>query len=274
MNCIYGGLVVVEPSGSYVLEMKHISKSFGGVKALLNVDLSLYPSEILGLVGDNGAGKSTLMNILTGILEADEGEIYLEGRKVSIHRPNDSMKLGIWMIYQKLALVDILDIPSNVFLGKELEINILGIVKLLAKRAMEREAIKVLSPLNIDFDTQMLRKQTRFLSGGQRACVAIGKVISSAAKIIIMDEPTAALGVKESRQFLEVVKTLKSKGISLIYITHRMGDIFEVADRVMVLRRGEVVECLETANTNLNELVTLMVGGGRLPAKAGKNKEK
>ena len=221
----------------FVVEMKNICKNFGGVKALDHVNLQLRYGETLGLVGDNGAGKSTLMKVLSGYHPPDSGEILFEKQPCQFFNPSDSMDVGIYMIYQKLALVDEFDIPSNIFLGKELIKSFCGgMIRKLDKKKMEQESEKILSPLKISIDLKAFRSRVRNLSGGQRASVAIGKVISNDAKVLIMDEPTAALGVKETRQFFEVIKQLKGRGLSVIFISHRMQDVFAMTDRVMILR--------------------------------------
>ena len=247
--------------------MRNICKNFGGVKAIDHVSLQLGYGETLGLVGDNGAGKSTLMKVLSGYHSPDSGEILLENRPYQFFNPSDSMDVGIYMIYQKLALVDEFDIPSNIFLGKEL-INLFfgGMIRKLDKKKMEQESEKILSPLRISIDRKAFRSKVRNLSGGQRASVAIGKVISNDAKVLIMDEPTAALGVKETRQFFEVIRQLKDRGLSIIFISHRMQDVFAMTDRVMILRGGKGVFCQDIAKTSIQEVVHYIVGGDLIDA--------
>ncbi|UCD79027.1 MAG: sugar ABC transporter ATP-binding protein [Desulfobacterales bacterium] len=251
----------------FVVEMKNICKNFGGVKALDHVNLQLRYGETLGLVGDNGAGKSTLMKVLSGYHPPDSGEILFENRPCQFFNPSDSMDVGIYMIYQKLALVDEFDIPSNIFLGKELIKSFCGgMIRKLDKKKMEQESEKILSPLKISIDLKAFRSRVRNLSGGQRASVAIGKVISNDAKVLIMDEPTAALGVKETRQFFEVIKQLKGRGLSVIFISHRMQDVFAMTDRVMILRGGKGVFCEDIAKTSIQEVVHYIVGGDLIDA--------
>jgi ABC-type sugar transport system ATPase subunit len=246
----------------FVIEMRNICKNFGGVKALEDVNLQLRYGETLGIVGDNGAGKSTLMKVLSGYHSPDSGEILFEDRPYQFMNPSDSMDIGIYMIYQKLALVDEFDIPANIFLGKELIKSFFGgIVRKLDKKKMKAESEKILSPLKIRIDKKAFKSKVRNLSGGQRSSVAIGKVISDDAKVLIMDEPTAALGVKETRQFFEVTRQLKDKGISIILISHRMQDVFAMTDRVMILRGGKKVFCEKIAETNIQEVVHYIVGG-------------
>jgi ABC-type sugar transport system ATPase subunit len=247
--------------------MKNICKNFGGVKALDQVDLQLRYGETLGLVGDNGAGKSTLMKVLSGYHPPDSGEIFFENQSYQFFSPSDSMDVGIYMIYQKLALVDEFDIPSNIFLGKELIKPFFGgMIRKLDTKKMEQDSEKILTPLKISIDRKAFRSRVRNLSGGQRASVAIGKVISNDARVLIMDEPTAALGVKETRQFFEVIKQLKDRGLSVIFISHRMQDVFAMADRVMILRGGQRVFCEEIAGTSIQEVVHYIVGGDLIDA--------
>jgi ABC-type sugar transport system ATPase subunit len=247
---------------NYVIEMRHICKNFGGVKALDDVDLKLGYGESLGIVGDNGAGKSTLMKVLSGYHSPDSGEILFEDQPYQFSNPSDSMDIGIYMIYQKLALVDEFDIPSNIFLGKELIRSFFGgIVRKLDKKKMVEESEKILSPLKIRIDRKAISSKVRDLSGGQRSSVAIGKVISNDARVLIMDEPTAALGVKETKQFFDIIKQLKGRGLSIIFISHRMQDVFAMTDRVMILRGGKYVFGEEIAKTSIQEVVHYIVGG-------------
>jgi len=245
-----------------LLEMRNITKNFGGVKALDNVSFELRYNETIGLVGDNGAGKSTLMKILSGLYVPDSGEIYYSGEIHHFSNPSDSMTVGIYMIYQKLALVDEFDASSNIFLGKELKRKKLGsLISVLDKRRMEKEAMNILAPMKIRMNKKLMRTPVRNLSGGQRSSVAIGKVISNDAKLLIMDEPTAALGVKETRQFFDIINKLKERGLSFIFISHRMQDVFTISDRIMILRGGKKVSCEEISKTSIKEVVHYMVGG-------------
>lgn len=242
-----------------LLKMGGISKSFGAVKALQKVDFELYYNEVVGLVGDNGAGKSTLIKIISGALIPDEGEIFFEGKKINVSSPEESRELGIGVMYQDLALVDSMDIVNNVFLGKPLTINLFGgAIELLNKKRMQNECWKILQELDMNFDS--LRRKTKALSGGQRKAVAIGRALYWKAKLIIMDEPTAALGVKELRKVLDLIKGLKEKGVSVIFISHNLQEIFSTVDRIVVLRRGELGGVRKADETNADEIIKLMVG--------------
>ena len=228
-------------SNEYILEAIGIKKHFGGVYALDNVDLNLRRGEILGLVGDNGAGKSTLIKIISGILRKDGGEIYFEGKKVNINNPVDSQRLGIETVYQDLSLVNNQNAPFNIFLGRELIYG--GVIKYLGflnKKMMLKESLDLLDRLKINIGD--LTKPMMDYSGGQRQAVAISKAVYWQSKVVILDEPTAALGVAESKKVLDLIKMLKEQsGISIIIISHNMQHLFSIVDRIMVLRRGKKI---------------------------------
>ena len=242
-----------------LLRMEEISKSFGSVKALQKVTLSLNHGEVLGLVGDNGAGKSTLIKILSGAILADEGEIFLEDQKVGIENPQDARNHGIETIYQTFALVGNLPIYLNLFLGRYRVKPILGgLIKILDERRMEKESWEILQNLGIHFNS--VREKVDHLSGGQRQAVAIGRALFFNPRIIIMDEPTSGLAVKEVEQIHQVIRDFKQKGVSIIFITHRLQSIFTVADQVMVLRAGQKVMEKSIQETTLEEVVRAMFG--------------
>ncbi len=221
------------------VEMRNIQKSFGAVRALQGVDLTLGRGEVLGLVGDNAAGKSTLMKILSGAYLPDEGEIWLNGERVHITNPEDSRRLGVEMVYQDFALANNLDVAANVFLGREVVRWQLGPLRVMDKRAMEDQARRLIDRLKIDIESVRLKVEN--LSGGQRQAVAIGRVTAFDARVIIMDEPTAALSVAAIGKVLDLVRELKAQGCSIIIISHRLEDVYQVSDRVMVLRQGHKV---------------------------------
>jgi simple sugar transport system ATP-binding protein len=243
------------------VEMRNIWKSFGAVQALKGVDLDLHEAEVLGLVGDNAAGKSTLMKVLSGAYIPDKGEIFIKGRKVRITSPEDSRLLGVEMVYQDFALADNLDVAANVFLGREAVRWHLGPIRVMNKRFMEHEARHLLDRLKIDIDS--VRLQVKNLSGGQRQAVAIGRVTAFDASVIIMDEPTAALSVAAIGKVLDLVDELKAQGCSIIVISHRLEDVHQVSDRVMVLRQGrKVCDCPITGDIHefREQIVAYMVG--------------
>jgi simple sugar transport system ATP-binding protein len=242
-----------------IVEMRGIVKNFGPVQALRGVDLRLHPREVLGLVGDNGAGKSTLMKVLTGVHEPDAGQILFEGRPVFFSGPHESRIIGIEMVYQDLALAGNLSVDGNIFLGREKTRNYLGgLIKLLDHKGMAREAVELLERLRIDIKSVQYRVET--LSGGQRQAVAIGRSAGFDAKVVIMDEPTAALAVKEVGKVLDLIHGLKDHNVAIILISHRMQDIFAVCDRIMVLRQGTVVGNLAKSDTHMDEIVALITG--------------
>ena len=243
----------------HIVQMKNISKSFGGIKALDNVSLNLIKGEVLALIGDNGAGKSTLIKVLTGDITKDSGDIFIDNKKVTINHPNDSIKLGIEALYQDLALVENFDLASNLFLGKELITKRIGF-PVLNKSLMIKKAYKIMKD-RLGYDIRNIREPTSFLSGGQQQAVAIGRMIISNAKILLMDEPFASLGAEGSRNLINMTNKLKKQGISIIIISHNLEHIFSVSDRILVLRLGKKVGLLEKSKTNKTKIVSLIVGG-------------
>lgn len=242
-----------------LIELKGISKSFGHVQALQDINCSIYPGEVVGLVGDNGAGKSTLVKIIAGVFTKDAGEIWVNGMPVSIHNPLDAMALGIAVVYQNLALVDQRDVVSNIFLGREL---VKGLV--LDRNRMTKESTQVLEELGIEIPS--LKAEVGILSGGQRQAVAITRAMGHGEKkqLVIMDEPVAALGVTESRKVLHLIKKLRDQGITVIVISHNMEHVFSVADRIVVLRRGRLAGICDKKETTAIDIVRLIVGAEHL----------
>ena len=226
-------------NNEFVVEMCSIKKSFGAVQALRGVDLELRHNEVLGLVGDNAAGKSTLMKVLSGAYIPDEGDILIEGKKVSFANPMDARRQGIEMVYQDYALANNLDVSGNVFMGREVVRIKLGPLGVLDYPYMEEETQNLIQRLNIKIAS--VRQKVERLSGGQRQAVAIARATAFDAKVIIMDEPTAALSVAAIDQVLELVQELKAQGSSIIIISHRLEDIYRVSDRMIVLRQGRKV---------------------------------
>jgi ABC-type sugar transport system ATPase subunit len=241
----------------YAVEMKGICKSFGGVHALMDVDLELRQGEIMWIAGDNGAGKSTLMKILSGAYQADKGEIFVFGKQVEINSPLDSFKQGISMIYQDLALFDNFDVARNIFAGRELVRGPLGMS--LDKRNMYKRAEELIKDLRVDIKSPKLNVAR--MSGGQRQMIACARAIAFQSKIMIMDEPTAALGVTEANKLLGLIKNLKELGLSILLITQRIPDILAIADRVFVLKGGMRQDVLNVSETTLDDVVTLIVKG-------------
>ena len=244
-----------------ILACRELSKRFGGVHALERVSFELHRGEVLALAGDNGAGKSTLIKAISGVHRADEGEIVYKGRPLSLANPRQARELGIETIYQDLALADNLDVGANVFLGREPRVRLLGLLPRLDRRQMRDAAREVLDTLEIDIDPRKLGHPVRNLSGGQRQAVAIGRAIFWKAELLIMDEPTAALGVPEQRKVMELIHRLKRQNVAIIFISHNLQDIFAVADRILVLRRGIKAGERRIDETDSDEVVKLMVGG-------------
>jgi len=239
-----------------ILELKGVSKHFGAVQALKNVDFEVRLGEVMALVGDNGAGKSTLIKGIAGIYPFDEGEIYFDGRQVYIHGPRDAAGLGIEIVYQDLALADNLDVVANMFLGRERVSGLLA----LDEESMEEAAIQTLESLSVT-TLRSVRLPVASLSGGQRQAIAVAKAVMWNSRVVILDEPTAALGVAQTRQVLDLVKKLRDKGLAVVIISHNLHDIFEVADRITVLRLGHRVNVFDASKTTQQEVVYAITAG-------------
>jgi ABC-type sugar transport system ATPase subunit len=241
-----------------ILEVRSITKKFGGLTAVDNVNMQVFPGEVVGLLGDNGAGKSTLIKMVSGVYAPTAGQIFYQGQAVTIHNPMDALRMGIETIYQDLALAENLNVYSNIFLGREKLKKYLGYINVLDHDYMLAESKKVLHRLDIEIPS--LRNKIRMLSGGQRQAVAISRSIYWDAKLLIMDEPTAALGVAEQKKVLDLERTLKSQNIPVIIISHQMLEVFSVADRLVIMRRGKKAGERLVKNTNTEEIVGLIVG--------------
>ncbi len=251
-----------QPAGKeLVVEMRGIKKHFGAVRALKGVDLALHRHEVLGLMGDNAAGKSTLMKVLSGAYTPSEGGIFIEGNGVELSSPMDARRMGIEMVYQDYALSNNLDVAANVFMGREVVQFSLGPIKVMDHAHMELETKKLLERLRINVASA--RQKVERLSGGQRQAVAIARATAFGAKVIIMDEPTAALSVAAIDKVIDLIRQLKEQGSSVIIISHRLEDIYRVADRMIVLRQGRKV-CDTPVEGDINEfrerVVAYMVG--------------
>src|SRR5215211_283051 len=256
----------IDVTDTPVLELQGVSKSFGAVQALFEVDFHVSPGEVMALVGDNGAGKSTLIKCIAGIHPIDSGEIRFEGTPVNIHGPKDAARLGIEIVYQDLALADNLDVVQNMYLGREL----IDRAKRLDETAMEAKAKETLSSLSVT-TISSVRQTVAGLSGGQRQSVAVAKAVMWNSKLVILDEPTAALGVAQTRQVLDLVRRLGEQGLAVILISHNLHDIFEVADSITVLRLGQNVAEYKRTETNQQEVVEAITAGklSKVPGGAG-----
>jgi simple sugar transport system ATP-binding protein len=239
-----------------LLELRSIAKHFGAIEALKGVDLDLEPGEVLGLMGDNGAGKSTLVKIIAGNFPPSEGEVRLEGRSCHFHKPVDARAEGIEVVYQDLALCDNLTSAANVFLGREMRKKF-GVLKVLDYRSMYERAGELFAELKSETRPRDLVKQ---MSGGQRQAVAIARTRLSEAKIVLMDEPTAAISVRQVAEVLDLIRRLRDQAIAVILISHRMPDVFAVCDRIAVLRRGRKVAEKAIADSSPEEVTGLITG--------------
>ncbi len=242
-------------SPSPLVELKGIHKAFGGVHAVQDVSLNLRAGEVVAVLGHNGAGKSTLMKMLAGAYPIDSGEVLINGQRVNIATPSDAQKMGIESIYQTLALADNLDAVANLFLGREL----LTKWRTLDDHRMDADARKVFQRLNKNFTN--IRIPVRRLSGGQRQVVAISRAIYFNAKILIMDEPTAALGPEETAMVAGLVRQLKAEGVGIFLISHDMHDVFALSDRVAVMKNGRMVGTYATADVTEDEVLAMIIGG-------------
>lgn len=247
-----------------IVEMRGISKYYGGIAALEDVDFSVGAGEVVALLGDNGAGKSTLIKILAGAVIADAGEIRVDGAPVHINSPARSKALGIETVYQDLALCDNIDVAANVFLGRELKKPCLGgLVRIFDRRRMGEETRALLADLKINIPD--IEAKVRDFSGGQRQTIAIAKTVYGAAKLIIMDEPTAALGVTQQEQVLRLIENLRERGEAIVLISHNMSDVMRVADRVVILKTGRLVTNRPKVATDRDQLVRMIVSGTEEP---------
>src|ERR671915_1818106 len=274
------GRVATSPGGGAelndavpILELRGVSKHFGAVQALYQVDFHVAPGEVMALVGDNGAGKSTLIKCIAGIHPFDEGEIVFDGEEVHIHNPKDAGRLGIEIVYQDLALADNLDVVQNMYLGREATDGF----RRLDETAMEAKAKETLSGLSVT-TIRSVRQIVAGLSGGQRQSVAVAKAVMWNSRVVILDEPTAALGVAQTRQVLNLVRRLAEHDLGVAIVTHNLHDVFEVADRITVLRLGQRVALFERAKTTQQEVVHAITAGkldhvpgmeGAAPAEVG-----
>ena len=238
-----------------ILELRGVNKSFGVVHVLHDVDFQIYPGEVTALVGDNGAGKSTLVKAIAGIYPLDTGTYLFEDKPVAVHGPNDVASLGVEVVYQDLALCDNLDIVSNMFLGRELKRR--GALDEAKMESLAREALSSLSVRTV----KSVRQPVSSLSGGQRQTVAIAKSVLWNAKVVLLDEPTAALGVAQTRQVLELVRRLADQGVGVVFISHNMNDVFEVADRICALYLGRVAAEVKAAEVTHSQVVELITAG-------------
>lgn len=241
-----------------LLSARGIAKRFGPIEVLLGVDLTLRGGEVLGLLGDNGAGKSTLMKVLSGAVLPDQGVLYMDGRPATFTSPHDARQRGIEMVYQDLSLCDTLSVAENLFLGRE-PIRRIGGLPFVDHAAINREAARMLESLQVKVPS--VRAKVKHLSGGQRQAIAIGRAVSFEPKVLILDEPTAALAVREVEEVLTLIRRLRSRGVGIILVSHRLQDVMAVTDRIMVMYEGRKVSERTTCDTTLTEVIQLIVQG-------------
>ncbi len=240
--------------GVPALSLRGISKSFGAVRALTDVDFDVYPGEVVGLVGDNGAGKSTLIKVIAGVGPADTGEIFVDGQQVRINSPQGAASLGIETVYQDLALCDNLDVVANLFLGREEK----SFLRSLDEAQMEYHTLEVLRTLDVKIPST--RTPVASLSGGQRQSIAVAKCILRKAKVVLLDEPTAALGVAQTKQVLALIRRLRGQGLAVVVISHNLADVFEVVDRVAVMRLGRRSGTFNIKDTTPERVISAITG--------------
>ncbi|HSS93088.1 MAG TPA: ATP-binding cassette domain-containing protein [Candidatus Dormibacteraeota bacterium] len=257
-----------QASSEPLLKVRELDKHFGPVQALYHVDLDLPAGQVTALCGDNGAGKSVLTKCIAGIYQPDHGEVFWEGRPIHVHTPRDAARLGIETVYQDLALADNLDIVQNMFLGRER----VRTLELLDEDSMERAAAETLASLRVT-TVRSIRQPVASLSGGQRQSVAVAKAVMWNSKLVIMDEPTAALGVVQTKQVLELIKRLRERGLAVMVISHNLTDVFQVADRIAVLYLGRLVVQGPASQFDLQSVVEYMTTGGSSRTGGGRAKE-
>ncbi len=241
-----------------LLQLADIQKSFGSVDVLHDIEFNVSAGQVIGLVGDNGAGKSTLMKIITGIYSADKGSIRFKDQDITALNPGERRALGIEMIYQDLALARQQDVASNIFLGREPRKTVLGMPWFVDRRTMQSEAARMIDRLGASLPS--ITRPVGTFSGGQQQTVAIARALTFNPSLVIMDEPTAALAVKEVQSVLNLIRQLKEQGIAVILISHRLNDVLSVTDQIVVLRQGRKVDSLNTADITMNTLVSSIVG--------------
>jgi D-xylose transport system ATP-binding protein len=253
-----GGAPELSSSPSPLLALKGVSKRFGAVEALKDVEFELRPGEVIGLVGDNGAGKSTLIKAIAGVQPADEGQAFFDGHPVRLTSPQAATRLGIATVYQDLALCENLDVVENLYLGHEVGNSIPG-VHLLDEPAMEHRTLELLDSLGVT-TIRSVRTEVAQLSGGQRQAVAIARSLLGEPKIVLLDEPTAALGIVQTREILKLIERLRERGLGVVVISHNLANVFEVADRIVVLRLGRAVATLDADETKREQVVGAITG--------------
>ncbi len=248
-------------SREVLLGARAMSKSYGGLRAVSEASLDLYPGEVVALVGDNGAGKSTFVKMLSGVIAPDAGTLSVNGNEVRFGSPAHARKAGIETLHQNLALVDVFNVPENIFLGRELTRRHLGIVPVLDKTAMRSRTVELLQRIGANLPE--IDRPVRAMSGGQRQAVAIARLLLNDVRLLIMDEPMAALGVDEGRKVLELISELRTRGLAVLIISHNLEHVFSVADRICVMKNGRIVGVVKTAESSHDRIVHMIVSGAQ-----------
>ncbi len=241
-----------------ILKTVGLTKHYGGVKALEDANFSMFKNEHIAIVGDNGAGKSTFVRSITGVEKPTSGKIFFNGKKVNFKSPTDARVSGIETVYQNLALADDLDVTANIFLGREIEFFRLGPLSWLNKRAMKKKSIDLLAQTGIKIGN--LNQTVASMSGGQRQCVAISRAAGWGSKLIVMDEPTAALGIQETKKVEQIIKNLKERNIPVLIISHNLRQVFNLVDKIAVFRQGRIIDIVKTNEVSGNDIVALITG--------------
>ncbi len=241
-----------------ILNTKQLTKHYGGVKALESANFSMFGDEHIGIVGDNGAGKSTFVRSISGVESPTSGSIIFDGKAVQFRSPTDAREYGIETVYQNLGLADHLDVPANIFLGREMEYFRFGPLSWLNKAGMRRKSSELLRQTGIKIPD--LSQPVSSMSGGQRQCVAISRAASWGSKLIVMDEPTAALGIQETKRVENIIRGLKERGIPVIIISHNLRQVFDLVDRIFVFRQGRIAGVVRTHEVSKNDVVAMITG--------------
>jgi D-xylose transport system ATP-binding protein len=258
---------------SPILELKGISKRFGAVQALSEIDFEVYLNEVVGLVGDNGAGKSTLVKVIAGTYQPDSGQYLFERQEVSVNNPREASDLGIQTVYQDLALCDNLDVVANLYLGREeMQPVVPGVLSTMDEIDMEQKSHQFIKELHVNLPS--VRSRIATLSGGQRQSVAVARAVMWNSKVVLLDEPTAALGVEQTRQVKDLIVRLREQGLGVVVISHNLADIFDVSDRIVVLRLGKRVATFKTHVSNPEQVVAAITGAVFGAVKNGSKKDK
>lgn len=248
-----------QPKGRSLLSVRGLCKSYGGLKAVKSVSLEIRPGEVVALVGDNGAGKSSFIKMLSGVMMPDEGSMRMEGAEIKLASPADARNFGIETLHQHLGLVDVFNVQENIFLGRELQTKRFGIFPVLDRAKMRSQTADLLERIGLQLPE--VESPVRAMSGGQRQSIAIARLLLNDVKLLIMDEPMAALGVDEGRKVLELIDSLREKGLSVLIISHNLEHVFTIADRIAVMKNGNLVDVVDTKAVDHDQVVSMIVSG-------------